>query len=110
MLSRASKFGANGKPRGACEKVKEKHMNFRSLVLILSAFVMSAQAHPGHDLMAHGAGHVATSVYHLWVLCAVALVSFGVGQMVRTAASRRVLRTAGVMALLAAGTLWGFGL
>lgn len=84
-------------------------MNFRNLFLVLSAFVISAQAHPGHDLMAHGPAHVATSAYHLWVLSAVALVSFAVGQVVRSAAKRRVFRAAGVTALLAAGTLWGFG-
>jgi hypothetical protein len=84
-------------------------MNFRNLFLVLSAIVMSAQAHPGHDLLAHGPAHVATSAYHLWVLCVVALLSFAVGQMVRSAASRKVLRAAGVTALFAAGALWGFG-
>jgi hypothetical protein len=83
-------------------------MNFRNLLLILSGFVISAQAHPGHDLMAHGPAHVATSPYHLWVLFAVAAVSFVAGQLVRSAASRRVLHTAGIAALLVAGALWSF--
>ena len=83
-------------------------MSFRNLFLVLSAAVLSAQAHPGHDLMAHGAGHVATSAYHLWALFAVAVVSFAVGQLVRSAVTRRVFRTAGVTALVAAVALWGF--
>jgi hypothetical protein len=89
---------------------KEKHMNFRNLFFLLSAFVLSAQAHPGHDLMAHGAGHVATSAYHLWVLGAVALASFVVGQIVRNVSRRRAFRAAGVMALVVAGALWGLGI
>jgi hypothetical protein len=83
-------------------------MNSRNLFLVLSV-VITTQAHPGHDLMAHGAAHVATSAYHLWVLCAVGLASFAVGQLVRSAANRRVFRAAGVAVLLAAATLWGFG-
>jgi len=96
-------------PAQRVRKLTAKHMNFRNLFLVLSAFVISAQAHPGHDLMSHGAAHVATSAYHLWVLCVVALISFAVGQIVRSAANRRVFRAAGVTALLAAGTLWGLG-
>ena len=84
-------------------------MNFRNLFFVLSAFVITTQAHPGHDLMAHGPGHVATSAYHLWVLCAVGLASFAVGQLVRSAVNRRVFRAAGVSAFLAAVALWGFG-
>ena len=59
--------------------------------------------------MAHGAAHVATSVYHLWVLSVVAVVSFIAGQLVRNVASRRVLNAAGITALLMAGALWSFG-
>jgi hypothetical protein len=85
-------------------------MNFRNLFLVFSAFAISAQAHPGHDLMAHGAGHVATSPYHLMVLCLAALVSFVVGQMVRNAVTRRIFRVTGITALLAAGALWGLAM
>jgi hypothetical protein len=83
-------------------------MNFRNLLLVFSAFVLTAQAHPGHDLMAHGAGHVGTSVYHWGVLFVVAVASFIAGQLVRSAVSRRIFRVTGAAALVAAATLCGF--
>lgn len=61
-------------------------------------------------MMAHGASHVATSPYHLFVLFAVAVISFAVGQCVRNAAVRRVLRATGTTALVAAAAVWGFSL
>ena len=75
---------------------------------MLSAMVLSVQAHPGHDLLAHGAGHVATSPYHLVVLLGLAFACFALGQMARHIPTRRFFRYAGVTALAAAATLWGF--
>ena len=85
-------------------------MNFRNLLLAAFASTIAASAHPGHDLMAHGAGHVATSAYHLFVLFAVAVLSFAGGQFVRHAAARRILRAAGATALVAAIAVWTLGI
>ena len=88
-------------------------MNFRKYLVAFLSFgplLHAAFAHPGHDLLAHGPAHVATSAYHLWVLGLTALVSFGVAQIVRKPVARRALRIAGVTALLAAGVGWGFGM
>ena len=84
-------------------------MNFRNLLLALVATVMTAHAHPGHDIMAHGASHVATSPFHLLVLAMVGLVSMGIAQLVRNVAARRMLRTAGATALIAATAIWSLG-
>ncbi len=85
-------------------------MNFRNWFLALFATVLCAQAHPGHDLMAHGPAHVATSAYHLGVLFTVAVVSFAVGQTVKGVVSRRIFRTVGVSALVAGVAVWTLGL
>jgi len=84
-------------------------MNFRNLLLALVATVMTVHAHPGHDIMAHGASHVATSPFHLMVLAMVGLFSLGIAQLVRNVAARRVLQTAGATALVAATAIWGLG-
>jgi len=76
---------------------------------MLPLTLVLASAHPGHDLMAHGAGHVASSVYHLFVLAAVAVVTLGVAQMVRSAKAKKYLRLAAATALVAAGAMWGLG-
>ena len=85
-------------------------MNLRTILAVTFATALTSYAHPGHDLMAHGAGHVATSVYHLWVLLSVAVASLGVAQIVRRPKARQLLRATGVTVLLAAGVMWGFGL
>jgi hypothetical protein len=86
-------------------------MNFRKLLLaLLPLSVLLANAHPGHDLMEHGAGHVASSAYHLFVLAGFALALFAVAQVVRSESAKKYLRFAGAASLLAAGALWGFGI
>jgi len=86
-------------------------MNFRKwLMAMLPLTLVLAKAHPGHDLMEHGAGHVASSPYHLFVLAAVAVVTLGVAQMVRNASAKKYLRLAGATALVAAGAMWGLGI
>jgi hypothetical protein len=86
-------------------------MNFRILSMtLLPLSILLASAHPGHGLMEHGAGHVASSAYHLFVLAAVAAALLTVAQIVRNVVVKRGLRVAGVAALLAAGALWSLGL
>ena len=86
-------------------------MNFRTILMTLVPFsVLLAQAHPGHDLLEHGASHAATSPYHLAVLACVALVLFAVAQLVRSAAARKYLRLGGAVMLAVAGALWGLGI
>jgi hypothetical protein len=86
-------------------------MNFRKLLMaMLPLTLVLASAHPGHDLMQHGAGHVATSAYHLFVLAAVAVVMLGIAQMVRGAKAKKYLRLAGATALVVAGAMWGMGI
>jgi hypothetical protein len=82
----------------------------RFLMALLPLSVVFANAHPGHGMLEHGAGHVASSAYHLFVLAGIAVVMFGVAQVVRSATARKYLRVTGAAALLAAGTLWGLGL
>lgn len=77
---------------------------------LLPLSVVLASAHPGHGLMEHGAGHVATSAYHLLVLAGVAGVMFGAAQFVRSQSARKYLRVAGAATLLIAGALWGLGI
>jgi hypothetical protein len=86
-------------------------MNFRKLLMaLLPLTLVMASAHPGHDLMEHGAGHVASSPYHLFVLAAVAVVMLGTAQMVRGASAKKYLRLSGATALLVAGAMWGLGI
>ncbi|HEX7862552.1 MAG TPA: hypothetical protein VF773_19615 [Verrucomicrobiae bacterium] len=86
-------------------------MNFRTILMILAPFsVLLSQAHPGHDLLEHGAGHAASSPYHLAVLTGCACVLFAVGQLVRSASARKYLRLSGAVVLAIVGALWGFGI
>lgn len=86
-------------------------MNFRNLMMaLLPMTAVVASAHPGHGLMDHGAGHVATSAYHLMVLAVFAIVMLGLGQVVRSAAAKKYLRLTGAAALVIAGALWGLGI
>jgi hypothetical protein len=70
-----------------------------------------AQAHPGHGLLDHGAGHAITSPYHAGILAAIGVGCWLIGRFaVRRAVPGRLLRWAGATALLAAAALWTFGL
>ena len=77
---------------------------------MLPLTLVLASAHPGHDLMEHGAGHVATSPYHLFVLAAVAALMLGVAQLVRNATAKKYLRFGGATVLIVAGAMWGLGI
>ena len=70
-----------------------------------------AQAHPGHGLFDHGAGHAITSPYHAGVLAAIGVGCwFAARFATRRIMLRRMLRWTGTTALLAAAALWTFGL
>ena len=86
-------------------------MSFRKLMLALMPLsVVLGNAHPGHGMMEHGAAHVATSAYHLFVLAGMAVALFVVAQVVRSATAKKYLRLGGMAALATAGALWGFGI
>jgi hypothetical protein len=73
------------------------------------AVVHSANAHPGHGLLDHGAAHMITSPYHLVILGALGVAMIAVAQIVRTGSVQRFLRIGGVGAVLAAGLLCALG-
>ena len=86
-------------------------MSFRKLLMaMLPLALVLASAHPGHDLMEQGAGHVVSSPYHLFVLAAVAVVTLGVAQMMHSTTAKKYLRLAGAAALVAVGAMWGLGI
>lgn len=70
-----------------------------------------AQAHPGHGLFDHGAGHAITSPYHAGALAAIGVSCCLAARFVaRRVLLRRLLRWAGATALVTAAALWTFGL
>jgi hypothetical protein len=66
-----------------------------------------AAAHPGHSLGQHGPLHVVTSPYHLGLLAAVGAALWLGGRCIERRMPRRALQVCGVLALGAAGLLWG---
>ena len=82
---------------------------FRSLTATTAtfAFALCAQAHPGHALGDHGALHVATSPYHLAILAAGGAALWFTARFIKNRLPRRALQTFGVLAVAAAGVLWG---
>lgn len=80
------------------------------LIALLPLTLVIGNAHPGHGLMEHGAGHVATSAFHLLVLTGFAFTMLAVAQIVRNGRARKFLRVAGGGALVTAGVLWGLGI
>ena len=75
----------------------------------LLAVVHTANAHPGHRLLDHGAAHVITSPYHLVILAAMGVAMIAVAQIVRSRSAQQCLRIAGVGAVIAAGALCALG-
>ena len=78
-----------------------------AIVLGLAGFVLSLSAHPGHSLGEHGPMHVATSPYHLAFL---ALAGGGLmlaARFIRPLVPRRIVQSAGLVALVAAAVIWG---
>jgi hypothetical protein len=78
-------------------------------ILVLAA-VYSAQAHPGHSLGEHGAGHIVSSPYHISVLAGSGLVLWFAGCLIKRPLARRFLQAGGVAAVVLAGAWWGVSL
>lgn len=81
-------------------------MKIIRLLLPLLA-TLSAHAHPGHGLGEHGAAHVMTSPYHLAILAGTGLALWFGARFVQSQLPRRILQTAGVVAVLTAAAIWG---
>src|SRR5580765_9111008 len=71
--------------------------------------IRTANAHPGHRLLDHGAAHVITSPYHLVIFGAMGVAMIAVAQIVRSRSAQQCLRIAGVGAVIAAGLLCALG-
>ncbi len=70
---------------------------------------LAASAHPGHDILDHGADHVLISPYHLAALALGGSVILGAARLARGPVVRMAARLAGAAALIAAGVLWTLG-
>lgn len=78
------------------------------LLPVLPLFAaFSVQAHPGHGLGALGAGHVLTSPYHLAILFTAGLALWIGGRFIHRELPRRILRGAGIAAVLTATAILG---
>ena len=75
----------------------------------LLAVVQTANAHPGHGLLDHGAEHVITSPYHLVILATMGVAMIAIAQIVRSRSAQRCLRISGVGVVIAAGLLCALG-
>ena len=75
----------------------------------LLAVAQSANAHPGHGLLEHGAAHMITSPYHLMILATMGVAMIAIAQIVRSRSAQRYMRIAGVGAVIAAGLLCALG-
>ena len=75
----------------------------------LLAVVQTANAHPGHGLLDHGAAHVITSPYHLMILAAGGVALIAGARIVRNRSVQQGLRIAGFGAVIAAGLLCALG-
>jgi hypothetical protein len=75
----------------------------------LLALVHTANAHPGHPMLDHGAAHVITSPYHLLILASTGAALLAVAQIVRRRWAQQCLRVAGAGAVIAAGLLCALG-
>jgi hypothetical protein len=75
----------------------------------LLAVVQTANAHPGHGLLEHGAAHVITSPYHLMILATMGVAMIAIARIVRSRSAQRNMRIAGVGAVIAAGLLCALG-
>jgi hypothetical protein len=79
----------------------------RFLILTIG-YLLSAitgSAHPGHDLLDHGAAHVVASPFHLLVLAAGGIVLALIAKFVRTSRARAVLRIGAMACIVVAAPL-----
>jgi hypothetical protein len=77
---------------------------FSSSLLILA---LTAQAHPGHDLLDATPRHLLTSPDHLAVLTAGGVALWIAGRFVQRQLPRRLLQGVGLAAILVAAVVWG---
>ena len=80
-----------------------------TVFLLFALTTASLRAHPGHDLAEHGLTHAVTSPFHLLMIAVVGALCFIFAKLVVNARVKRVLSSAGAVALLAAAVLWLFG-
>ena len=89
---------------GTTKFAKTSWIREAAWLTIASLFsVASAHAHPGHDLFAHGASHIATSPFH-WIVLASLSIAFAVAiRFVQNKKVRTILGlSAGACAVLTA--------
>ena len=67
-----------------------------------------AHAHPGHELLEHGASHAFFSPDHLLVLVAVGILGAGAGLLVKNTKFRQRLTLSGGGLALVAAVAWTF--
>ena len=77
--------------------------------LLFALTTLSLRAHLGHDLAEHGLAHTVTSPFHLLMIAVVCALCFTFAKLVVNARVKRVLSSAGAVALLAAAVLWLLG-
>ena len=77
------------------------------IALGLAGFVLSLSAHPGHSLGEHGPLHVVTSPYHLAILALAGAGLMLVARFIRPLVLRRIVQSAGLIAMVAAAVIWG---
>jgi H+/gluconate symporter-like permease len=83
-------------------------MNYFAFLLLAGVIVTlaPARAHPGHDLMEHGGAHVVSSVYHLFVVAAVAALCFGISALATNQVLKRTMNRFGLAGLVSFAVLW----
>lgn len=78
-----------------------------ALVVLGPSGASTAQAHPGHALGEHGAGHVISSPYHLFILAVTGLLLWLGARFVQRRLPRRLLQAGGLAAVAGAALMWG---
>jgi hypothetical protein len=74
---------------------------------VLVHSILSATAHPGHDLGEHGPLHIVTSPYHMAMLALAGGGFLVAARFVRRRLPRRLLQGAGIAAFFTLALIWG---
>ena len=80
-------------------------MNRLPIAFFVLGLPIALSAHPGHDLMEHGATHVAASLYHMAILAVISVVSFSLVSVVNRPMAKRLLLGVGALALITLAAL-----